>query len=98
MHFHKEVVKKYHAQWVHCHSVYGVHHGFVYKVMHDGIILTHCTGLAQGQQTDGSEFEAGVYNDSDGPDVQHVQFFGGPGMFIPYGGMFGLWPAPGFII
>jgi hypothetical protein len=98
--FHKEYCRRFVGQWVHCHSVYGVHQGLVHRALHDGIILVQYTSLASGQAAGSGDFQPGVHSAHDGRDVTPVQFpfpFVGPGLFIPYGGIFGLSPFP-FII
>lgn len=95
----KEVAKRYAGQWVHCHSVYGLHEGVVFKIFHDGIILIHHTQLASGseQLKDTVVAEADPGNGLD--DTRLAQFFlPAPGLFVPFGGMYGLWPRPGFFI
>lgn len=100
MEMKKEVVRQYVGQWVHCHSIYGMHEGILHRALHDGVIIIHHTSLASGQgATEGNyktgEFRPGV-NDA---DMTQVQFFlPAPGMFVPYGGLYGLWPRPGFVI
>lgn len=96
----KERVRKYVGQWVHCHSVYGMHAGVLHRALHDGIVLVHHTALASGSAADEGDYEAGVFQQGISPeDYSQAQFFlPAPGMFVPYGGIYGLWPRPGFII
>jgi hypothetical protein len=96
---HKDYARRFLGQWVHCHSVYGMHHGIVHRALHDGIILVHYTTLTSGEPSLVSDFQPGVHSSRDSRDITPAQFpFLGPGLFIPYGGLFGLWPFPGFII
>lgn len=96
----KEVVHKYVGQWVQCHSAYGMHAGLMHRALHDGIILIHQTALMSGRPLDDADVSTGVYRaEENGADITTVQFFiPAPGLFVPYGGLFGLWPRPGFFI
>lgn len=98
--YHKEIVRQYVGQLVHCHSVYGHHEGLVHRALHDGFILVHHVQLAGGEQMTPEDIQAEAHNDSqDDGDMTTVQFFlPAPGLFVPYGGLYGLWPRPGFII
>lgn len=99
MHWGKEHTMHFVGKFVHCHSVYGMHEGLVHRALRDGIILVHHVQLAGGESATKGEFEAEAYHSSDGPDYAPTQFlFPGPGMFIPYGGIYGLWPRPGLWI
>lgn len=94
----KEHAKKYVGQWVHCHSIYGMHAGIVHRALHDGFILVHHTQLASGSHATLEDFQPGVHNRKDGLDVEQTQFLPAPGLFVPYGGLYGLYPRPFFFI
>ncbi len=98
--FTKEVVRQYVGKWVRCHSVYGLHEGVVHRVLHDGIILVHTVHLANHDgEHDVNSFESGIFEPgSDRLDVDTVQFFPAPGLFVPYGGIYRIWPGFGFVI
>ncbi|MFD1675743.1 hypothetical protein [Alicyclobacillus fodiniaquatilis] len=98
--FSKETLRVHVGRWVECHSVYGLHHGILHRALHDGVIITNATSLASGQKTRGDEFTDGSYRpQTDDADIQSAQFFPYPGMFIPYGGIYGFRPLPfGFVI
>ncbi|MDQ0188845.1 hypothetical protein JI721_12390 [Alicyclobacillus cycloheptanicus] len=98
MDWSKETAKVYVGQWVHCHSVYGMHQGMVHRALRDGIILVQHIQLADGAPCDANSFEPGVYAAGDDRDIQPAQFLAAPGLFIPYRGLFGLWPVPFFPI
>jgi hypothetical protein len=92
----KEVARQYAGQWVRCESVYGVHQGMVHRVLRDGLILIHHVALTSGQAIDREDFQPGNYQ-SDDPEFTQVQFFlPAPGLFIPYGGLYGLSPLSPF--
>ncbi len=96
----KEVVRQYAGKWIRCHSVYGLHEGVVHRVLHDGIILVHTVQLASHEEDDHEHsFEGGVFKpEQEDLDVDTVQFFPAPGMFVPFGGIYGIWPGFGFVI
>lgn len=91
----KETVKKYVGTWVHCHSMYGLHEGVVHRALRDGIILVHHTQLSDGTKFNEDDFKHGVFESGSDEEFCEAQFFlPFPGMFVPYGGMFGLYPRP----
>lgn len=95
----KEVVRPYVGKWVHCHSVYGMHAGLLHRALHDGIVLIHPMALASGSPLEEGQIRAEADAPLAAEDVRQAQFFlPYPGMFIPYGGIFGLWPRPAIII
>lgn len=100
MEWNKEMLKPYQGQWVHCHSVYGMHAGLVHRVLHDGIVLIQVTQLASGTRDADRNVQPGVYRSGvDETDYRQTQFLvPPPGLFLPYGGLYGIWPRPGFII
>lgn len=94
---HADACRQYVGQWVHCHSIYGVHQGVLYKVMRDGIIITQYTQLASYDKTNETDWTTGEFqSERDKDDITQVQFLF-PGMFLPYRAMYGLWPVP-FVI
>ncbi|MCL6517964.1 hypothetical protein [Alicyclobacillus sp.] len=96
---HKEVVKPYVGKWVHCHSIYGMHAGLLHRALHDGIVLIHPVALAAGSERAQEEIRAEAETLTPEQDVRQAQFIlPFPGMFIPYGGIFGIWPRPAIII
>lgn len=95
MKWSKEHAVKFVGKYVHCHSVYGMHAGMVHRALRDGIILVNHVQLASGQTPAADDIQTGLYANGDSLNLEPV--FGWPGMFIPYGGLFGLWPRP-FII
>ncbi|WAH35434.1 hypothetical protein [Alicyclobacillus dauci] len=97
MRYTKETVHKFVGQWIHCHSVYGVHQGIVHRAMRDGFILVHHTRLADGRPMVDTDLDMGIYGPTDTSDIVQTQFLPAPGLFIPYGGVYGIWPRP-FII
>jgi hypothetical protein len=99
MEYTKETVRSYVGQWVRCQSVYGVHEGLVHRALHDGIILVHTTQLASHSFNGPHEFTTGTFRPGDNDsDIQNVQFFPAPGLFVPYPGIYGIWPRVGFVI
>jgi hypothetical protein len=100
MEMSKDRVRRYVGQWVHCHSMYGLHEGILHRALHDGVIIIHHTSLARGQETIEGDVQTGEFRPSvNDPDMSQVQFFlPAPGLFVPYGGLYGLWPRPGFVI
>ncbi len=69
------------------------------RALSDGLILVHHTQLASGSNPHPQEFQPGLHQAGDSMDVSQVQFFlPAPGLFVPYAGLFGLWPRPGFFI
>ncbi|GMA50813.1 hypothetical protein GCM10025857_21700 [Alicyclobacillus contaminans] len=95
----KEHCRKYVGQWVHVHSMYGMHVGILHRTLHDGIILVHHTQLTHGIHASSDTFQPGVHRAADGVDAAQVQFFlPAPGLFVPYAGLFGIWPRPAFFI
>jgi hypothetical protein len=99
MEMSKDYARRFVGQWVHCHSMYGMHVGIVHRALSDGLILVHHTQLASGSNPHPQEFQPGLHQAGDSMDVSQVQFFlPAPGLFVPYAGLFGLWPRPGFFI
>ncbi|WAH42127.1 hypothetical protein NZD89_00990 [Alicyclobacillus fastidiosus] len=92
----KETMRPYVGKWVHCHSVYGMHEGIVYRAMREGLVLVHHTQLADGQPMAKEDIEMGIYQSDTPNEFQQVQFFPipAPGLFLPYGGLYGVWPRP----
>jgi len=100
-----EVMHPYRGQWVHCHSIYGVHQGIITQVLEHGIILSRCVQLASGTQDGQPELTQVPYPvKAKGVDAA-LQFFPIPvpvpvpvapavpgGMFFPYGGINGIYP------
>ncbi|MCL6631457.1 MAG: hypothetical protein K6T63_02395 [Alicyclobacillus herbarius] len=91
------VARRYLGQWVNCHSVYGIHRGVLTRVLPSGIVLGRAVQLA----SDSTAFHEPrlLSSSSDtlrnlNEDVQLVQFFGG--FFVPFGGIYGLYPGFGF--
>jgi hypothetical protein len=96
--FTKEVFHVHVGKMIECHSIYGVHHGILHRALHDGVIITNQTSLASEQQNMRNDFTDGSYRpQSDDANIQPAQFFPFPGMFIPYGGIYGFRPLP-FVI
>ncbi|GIM48350.1 hypothetical protein DNHGIG_38990 [Collibacillus ludicampi] len=94
MGFHPTIAHQYLGQWVRCHSVYGVHRGVVSRVLPDGIVLTNVTQLASESNGRKSENVHGIYKSNNAENkIAHV-FFGG--FFVPFGGIYGLYPGFGF--
>jgi hypothetical protein len=95
----KEVCKHWVGLWVHCESAYGVYRGILHRATRDGIILMHHMQLAAAQGADAPDPAWGLYEGAAGDsDVTPAQFFWpGPGLFLPYGGLFFVRPFP-FII
>ncbi len=99
MDYNKENMRPYVGQWVRCHSVYGVHEGLVHRALHDGIIIVHTAQLTGYSDEANDEFTNGAFRPGeDNSDMQTVQFFPAPGLFVPYPGIFGIWPRVGFVI
>ncbi|MCL6452579.1 MAG: hypothetical protein K6T78_03005 [Alicyclobacillus sp.] len=113
MHLKKEHCVKFVGQWVHVHSVYGMHEGVLHRALHDGIILVHHVQLASTSDAQVDDFQLGLWEDQ--PDHGHTahaspldihrldatpaQFLlPAPGLFVPYPGLFGIWPRPAFVI
>jgi hypothetical protein len=93
----KETIRHYVGKYVHCESVYGVHRGIVHRALRDGFILVHHTQVASGADMDDSDIQIGIDHIDGRTDIVHTQFLPYPGLFIPYGGLFGIRPIP-FII
>jgi hypothetical protein len=99
MEYNKKTMHSYVGQWVRCHSVYGVHEGLVHRALHDGIILVHTAQLAAHNLDELQSMKAEPYTPSENSlDMQTVQFFPAPGLFVPYRGIYGIWPRVGFFI
>jgi hypothetical protein len=95
---HREMALKFVGQWVQCHTVYGVHEGILYKALRRGIIIVNATQLASANQST-PDVSIGTYQPNvDELDLQHVQFFPGFGMFLPYPAIYGIVPRPFFFI
>lgn len=93
--YKKETVKHFVGTWVHCHSMYGMHEGLVHRALRDGIILVHHNPLASGNKLDKGDVQLGVLKEGTDLDIAQVQFMlPFPGMFVPYGGLYGLYPRP----
>ncbi|MCL6637292.1 MAG: hypothetical protein K6T26_05025 [Alicyclobacillus sp.] len=86
------VAYRYLGQWVHCHSVYGWHRGVLTQVRPGGIILGNAVQLAAAPAA-AMQAEHTLQR-TDGMAVEPVQFFGG--FFIPFGGLYGIYPGFGF--
>ncbi|MCY0875348.1 MAG: hypothetical protein OWT28_03585 [Firmicutes bacterium] len=96
-----EMVKKYHKHWVHCHSVYGMHKGLITHVLERGIILSHFERIEGYEGSAGMTQTAWSDDRLNGDDLDvSLQFLPVPvpvpavpgGMFVPYGGMYGVYP------
>lgn len=96
----KEVARQHLGKWVHCHSIYGMHRGVVYKAMKSGIILIHHTQLASGEQHQNNDFALGTFDPSENNEAfENVRLMMPyPGLYVPYAGMYGMWPGMGFIL
>jgi hypothetical protein len=95
---HREMALQFVGQWVQCHTVYGVHEGILYKALRRGIIIVNATQLASANQSS-TDASIGTYRpNEDELDIQHVQFFPGFGMFLPYPAIYGIVPRPFFFI
>ncbi|MCL6599035.1 hypothetical protein [Alicyclobacillus macrosporangiidus] len=82
------------GQMVCCHSVYGWHRGVLTRVTRTGIVLANPVRLAASDSREAVDAEVGL----DAPlhpdeDLAQVQFFGG--LFVPFGGLYGLYPGFG---
>jgi len=98
----KDMARQHVGKWVQCRSVYGMHQGMLYKVTKSGVILIHHTQLASGAEHQIRDFAQGTYDpaqrDEDFEAVRLMMPMPYPGMYIPYAGMFGMWPGVGFVI
>lgn len=95
--FTKETVKQYVGTWVRCHSMYGMHEGMLHRALRDGIILVNHMQLMKGEAQTSDDVKFGVFQSGNTPDldIEQVQFvLPFPGMFVPYGGLYGLYPRP----
>jgi hypothetical protein len=95
------------GRWVQCHSVYGTHRGILTRVLPNGIVLHRAVQLASAPAAP-VDAEPAILSASSAtgpgalagrgsaapPDIQPVQFYGG--FFVPFGGLYGLWPWFGF--
>ncbi|MBX5436190.1 MAG: hypothetical protein IRZ33_03125 [Alicyclobacillaceae bacterium] len=97
MGIHPSVANRYLGRWVHCHSVYGLHRGLLTHVLPTGIVLTRCVQLANGPVAVDAVAEAETrLGTAPLREEELAQFFGG--FFIPFGGIYGLYPGFGFVI
>ncbi len=95
--FTKETVKQYVGTWVRCHSMYGTHEGMLHRALRDGIILVNHMQLTTGEAQSSDDVKFGLFKRGNTPDVdvEQVQFvLPFPGMFVPYGGLFAVYPRP----
>ncbi|UOF92188.1 hypothetical protein LSG31_08450 [Fodinisporobacter ferrooxydans] len=83
------------GRMVHVHSVYGWHRGVVTHVLPDGIMLGNAVRLANGTNVEEQNLTIENYK-TDTEQVEFEQVFFGAGMFLPFGGMFGMYPFGGF--
>ncbi|MCL6625789.1 hypothetical protein [Alicyclobacillus shizuokensis] len=90
---------RYLGHWVYCHSIYGIHRGVLTRVLPSGIVLTRTVYLASTDNGPrGVRLLVSAVDEGQNAhgDIVPAQFFGG--FFVPFGGIYGLYPGFGFVI